>query len=265
MMSNVKNIYINSAPGFRDIAGTDINFTITKPVSNFNVTPKRVKLLSARIPYVWDNITTANNAFTLIEPGPVTHAGVTVPTGRYTGPTLAAALQTTLNAIPGVVNTYTVTYDPNTFKFTISAVPGTFQFNFTIADSIASALGFASIVTVSASSITSSGVANLQPDSEIFIGSTLVGGIDNGVVPYFTGSAVELNILGVVPLTSCFGSTIQYNCSTSEPWQSVNQSAFASASTINSTVVMGFNLFFLSGIPVDLKGTHWSADILLEF
>ena len=39
-MANIKNFYINSASGYRDIGGTDINFTITKPYSVFNFVPK---------------------------------------------------------------------------------------------------------------------------------------------------------------------------------------------------------------------------------
>lgn len=265
-MSNVKNLYINSAPGFRDIGGTDENFTITKTSSNFNKIPKRVKLLSARIPFVWDNITTTNNAFTLIElPGPVTHSAVTVPVGRYTGTTLAVALQTTLNAIPGVIHTYTVIYDTNTFKFTIAA-NGNFQFNFAVVNSIAPALGFTEITTASATSLTSPGVAIIQADVEIFVGSSLVGGIDNGIVPWFTGAATDLHILAVVPINSYFGSIIEYTCQDDEPWQDILQSTFSTIpNTTNVSVEMSFHLFFLSGAPVNLKGAHWSANLIFDF
>lgn len=41
------------------------------------------------------------------------------------GNTQALVLQTALNTAPGHVNTYTVTYDPGTFKYTITRVSGT--------------------------------------------------------------------------------------------------------------------------------------------
>lgn len=264
-MSNIKNIYISSAPGFRDNGGTDENFTITKQSSVFNLLPKRVKLLSANIPYTWNNITSSNNAFTLIElPGPTTHSNVTIPVGHYTGTSLATILQDTLNAIVGVVHTYTVVYNTTTFKFTISAT-GFFQFNFTIANSIAQALGFDEIITASSNSITSNNVAVINPDSEIFITSNLVGGIDNGVIPYFTGSTSDLKILASIPCTSCFGGTINYMANELEPWYLTSQSAFSMIPLTSGPVVLTFGLFFLSGIPVNLFGAHWSANILLEF
>lgn len=262
-INNIRNLYINSAPGFRDIGGTDENFTITKNISNFNRIPKRIILESARIPFTWNNITSNNNAFTLIEqPGSVTYSDVTVTPGRYTGTTLATILQTTLNNLGG--HTYVVAYDTNSFKFTISAT-GSFQINFAIDDSIAPALGFTEIITILGTSIISPGVAVIQPDFEIFIASTLIGGIDNGVVPWFTGSATPLNILAVIPISTCFGGIIDYRCSDLEPWKNINQSLFYNENLVNQPIVMGFNLFFLSGIPVDLQGAHWSMDILFEF
>lgn len=266
-MSTNKNIYINSASGFRDIGGTDENFTITKTSSNFNKIPKRVKLESARIPFVWNNITSSNNAFTLIEyPGPITYSNLTVPIGRYTGTTLAVALQTTLNNIIGKINTYTVSYNTNTFKFEIVSTPQTFQFDFNITNSIASALGFAEITTIQTNDLISSGVAVIQPDIEIFIGSSLIGGIDNGIIPWFTGTATDLHILAVVPINTCFGGIIEYRSQDTEPWQNISQSAFAMIPNNSTTSIeMSFNLFFLSGIPVDLNGAHWSANILLDF
>lgn len=261
---NVKNLYINSAAGFRDITGTSENFTITKPLSNFNKAPKKVKLLSARIPFTWDNITAYNNVFNLIENGVLTHSGITVPVGRYTGATLAPVLQSVLNGIGGKLYTYTVTYDTNTFKFTFSAT-GNFQFDFVVANNMALALGFTETLTTIGTSVTSTGVAIIQPDFEIFIASDIVTGIDNGVVPWFTGTSTDLNILAVVPINTCFGGIIEYTCSDLEPWQLASQSKFALESQNKDTISISFRLFFLSGIPVDLKGATWNANILLEF
>ena len=43
-MSEVKEIYINSASGFRDIGGTVLIFLFMKMFLNFIILPKRVKL-----------------------------------------------------------------------------------------------------------------------------------------------------------------------------------------------------------------------------
>lgn len=269
-MSNVKNIYINSSPGFRDIGGTSENFTITKTVSPFNMVPKRVKLLSARMPFVWSNITSANNAFILIEnPGPVVHPTTTIAPGHYSGTTLAPALQNALNTIPGKLYTYTVTYNTTTFKYTISAT-GLFQLNFAVPDSIAPALGFNETITASSVSVESPNVAIILPDTEIFVASNLVGGVDNGVIPYFTGATNDLHILAVIPITSCYGGVIEYRVSDSEPWLNASQSAFSmipnnSSQLTGTDAILHFSLFFLSGIPVNLFGANWSANILLEF
>ena len=117
------------------------------------------------------------------------------------GTTLAVASQTALNT--GHALTYTVIYDTTTFRFTISAT-GTFQINFAIANSIAQALGFTEITTPSTTSITSPDVAVINPDTEIFISSSLVGGIDNGIISYFTGPSSNLKILAIVPLMGCY-------------------------------------------------------------
>ena len=263
--SNVKIIYINSASGFRDISGTDANFEITKPISPFDTAPKRVKLLTANIPFTWDNITTANNRLTLIElPGPVSHPA-TVPVGRYTGTTLATALQTALNTV-ATLHTYTVAFDTNTFKFTISAT-GNFQLNFAVTDTIAAAVGFDQVTTSSATSVTSTNVVLLQADPTLFIRSNLVEGVDNGIVPWFTGSTPDLGILASVPISVCYGGTINYAAPDSSPWLTTSQSALGKvkSSIDTSSIVISFQLFFLSGLPIDMKGAHWCATLLLDF
>lgn len=267
-MSNLKNIYINSSPNFIDIGGTDSQFTISKPFSNFTLAPKKVKLLSARIPYTWNNITSINNQFSLIEyPGPVSY-GETIPSGRYTASTLASELQTILNNTPNKLNTYTVSYDTNSMKFTISAT-GNFQLDFTGSNSIGTALGFGPVLTPEGTSIQSTGVAVLQSDNEIFITSSLVSGIDNGIVPWFTESTTtnypDYGILASVPINTCWGGVINYQTEASEPWQDCSQSSFSYQTISGTSVQIGFGLFFLSGTPVDLNGAHWSANISLQF
>lgn len=258
-MQNIKNIYINSA--FRS-SGTPESFTIVK-TSNFNRAPKRAKLLSARIPFTWNNLTAANNLFTLIETGPAAqYPNIPVPPGWYDGTTLGTALQTALNALGGHV--YTVVYDTSTYLFTISAT-GNFQFDFDIPDSIGPMLGFGTIITVSGASITSPGVANLLVDYEICITSDIVGGIDNAIVRWQPGAPINSRILAMIPVCSCRGSVLKYQASSSEPWQDVTQSSFFLDSALRREISVTFGLNFISGNTVDLNGANWDANILLEF
>lgn len=268
---SIKNIYINSAPSFIDVGGTDVNFTITKPYSNFNKAPTKVKLLSARIPFTWDNITSINNTYTLIEYSgttSITTSNIQIPTGRYTGTTLATAMQTSLNSNTKESFTYTVTYNTTTFQFSISST-GNFQLDFSVSNSLGPALGFGDITTVEATHIVSPEIAILQPDTEILVTSDLVSGIDNGVVPWFAEASntayPNLNILSVIPISTCFGGIINYQASPDDPWQECSQSNFSLA-TINKTeVTIQFGLLLLSGEIINLNGAHWSANILLSF
>lgn len=273
MAGNVKNIYINSNPNFIDVGGIDSNFTITKPYSNFNKTPRKIKLLSARIPFTWNNITSINNNFNLIEyPTTVITTSIQVPASQYTGTTLASELQTLLNANTKKSYNYVVSYSTTLFKFTISSTNGSFELDFTVANSIGIALGFGDVLLSPANNtFTSTGVAVIQPDTEIFITSNLVSGIDNGIVPWFSetvGSTYpNYNILATIPISSCYGGIINYQSSDSEPWQIASQSNFALASINSGTsnVIMQFGLLLLSGTAVQLNGAHWTANILLSF
>lgn len=258
MSTNQKVIFVNSA--FKS-SGTSDNFQVVKTESNFNNIPKKAKLLSASIPYVWDNITVSNNSLSLIElPGPVVHS-VSVAIGYYTGKTLATELQTTLNAVVGKLYTYTVTFDTNSFEFTIAAT-GNFQLNFTVSNTIASALGFDEIITTSATTTISTKISLLLTDLEVCVKTNLIGGIDNGIVTWFPGSTGTTGILATVPITACHGEIIQYQANQYQPWQTITQSSFSS-SLVNLTIT--FQLILLSGLPIDMRGTDWTASILLEF
>lgn len=252
---DVRNVYINSTN--RDPGGTPVSFTITKPYNVFNQVPKRAKLLSARIPFTWNNVTAGNNQFTLIEyPGRILYP-VTIPVGYYEAGALAAIIQTALNALGGY--TYTVTYTDFVFNFT--AAGNTFQFDFT---NFGLLLGFPIGMTSVGISLTSPNAANVLGDLQICITSNLIGGIDNGIVPWTPGAPVDQHILAMIPLCSCRGGIIKYQASQSEPWQNVTQSVFSAQSRLNNPVVMTFSLMFLSGNQVSVAA-NWDANVLLEF
>lgn len=266
-MSSIRKLYINSAPGFRDPGGTDENFTITKTISDFTTVPRRVKLQTAQVPYTWNNIVSgSNNSFEVII-GTNTYT-INIASGHYTGTSLATAVQAALNS--ATTNNFTVSYSTITFLFTFSSILSAYSFNFNVANTIAPALGFDILTynstTSSPYTLTSVYVSVVETDTQIFVCSTLVLGLDNGVIPYFPGAPPNYGILAALPLTSCFGSFMNYTVPNDEPWFTVSQSAFTQESiNPNSTVSIGFSLLFISGIPVNLQGAHWSATILLDF
>lgn len=243
-------IYVNSAPGSRDPGGTDEDFTITVSPPVFTHPPREARLVTATVPYSWGNITTSNNAFDLIDNG--THA-ITIAPGNYNAVAIATAIENALNASGGA-NTYTVTYSH--LRFTIAG-NGSFQLDFSVANSIAARVGFDPELTAQGTSFTSPNLARLVSDTEIFICSDLVSGVDNGVTWLEPGALSAREILAVVPLTTCFGGLIHYSAPADAPYFSVRQSAFASGGPVR------FYLEFPSGDPVDLQGIPWTAT--LEF
>ena len=270
-----KVIYINSQEQYRDIGGSDEDFTITKDVQEFPVEPKSVKLIHATIPFTWNNVTANNNTFSVTENGPVpvTDAFV-IPIGNYTGDQLAEEVQDLLNNSGTLTQTYSVTFDSQTLKYTFTTSPNGMQITFAASGSAALLLGFAEDSTTpgtASTSFDSTNTAQLLPDYEIFICSDLVRGSDNGVIPWKTGSLpgalAQNQILARIPLTGCYSGLIHYSAHTDLPYYICTQSKFSkvrsSADTANPSI--RFFLAFPSGETVDLNGYHWTAERVLNF
>lgn len=77
-----------------------------------------VELLKIAFSHTQYPVNSSNNTFYFQEETLPTVYTVTIPPGYYTGPTLAAALTTVMDA--ATVNTVTVTYSPTTYKFTFT-------------------------------------------------------------------------------------------------------------------------------------------------
>jgi len=97
----------------------DRNFIKNPNSNNFRYSFRRpltnvlsVELVNGSIPSYIYNINTGWNIFTFLEG--ITKYKVTLVPGFYTDSTLIKELQTRLNAIPGIQNTYTVTQNANT-------------------------------------------------------------------------------------------------------------------------------------------------------
>jgi hypothetical protein len=250
----MRAVYINSA--YRTPGDTSDDFTIQEHAGRYmNYPPKLVKLTYANIPYVWDNISSANDSVLLVE-SPNPGILVQVPIGNYDTTTLASQLQTSLNA-SGATGTYTVTYDSVTRHYTISSTVA-FQLDFTIADSIGPRLGFTQTTTLALSA--TSNVSAALTDSEIFVCSDLVSGTDNGFTK-FGGASSNDQTLAIVPVGSAtFGSNIVYS-TVGESFTTAQSNYSNQIRNNEPTNSMRFWLRSPSGAAVSLGDADWSCAI----
>ena len=267
--NDIKPFYINSS--VRDAGGSNEDFTITDTRETIDNAPKTVKLLNACIPFTWNNVTDTGGGgeelqFTDSVPTIYT---VTVPAGNYSGgDALATAVATAMNG-SGSPDTFTVTFDDNTYKLTFTTTGADMELNFTTVDDLASTLGFeAGSDYGPAASITSVNVVNVLGYLEMFICSDLVCGADNGVIPWTTSSPEsDLCILARVPIRSCFGGIVDYIAQTELPMFPVTQSDFVQESLEPRTVPrsMRFYLRWPDNTQVDLNGATWTAELIFNF
>lgn len=270
-MSDRKTIYVNST---NRSSGTNEDFIVTTTVQQFPLPPKSVKLVTASIPYTWDNITNGNNTFSIVQTAPPSPTNVTdnfvIPTGNYTGPTLAVVLQNLINASILLGQPYVVAYNVSTFTFTFSTVgPDRFQIVF---GSAATLLGFAPGSTNPASpalSVTSTQPVQLVPDMEIFICSDLVEGSDNGIIKWLPSTTPSISsqtqILARIPVNVCYTEFKEYRAHDDLPFYTVTQSPFVSEMAAGKPASIRFFLAFPSGNPVNLHGYWWTAELVFDF
>ncbi len=262
-----RTIYINSSG--RDLGGTDEDFTITKNSTVFSKTPVAAKLVGVSIPYTWNNITADNNTFTITETAVGTDT-FAIPPGNYDGAALATEVQSLINGSGVLTSTFTVSFANSIF--TISSSLNTFQISFALSGSAATLLGFSPNTSnpgAPATSVSSTGLAQLLPDYEIFVCSDLVAGSDNGVIvwsPNYTPTvSSQSQILGRIPINACYSGVINYCLCKDLPFYSIVQSNFSKACAQNLPCTARFFLTLPSGLPVDLNGYHWTAEIVLKF
>ena len=270
-----RSMFVNSS--VRDSGGTDENFTVTIPDEIFINRPKSVKLIKACIPFSWYNIisttestTYANNKLKFTGSISGDHI-IEVPPSNYDGLTLAAKVEELMNNATAA-NTYKVTFDEVSGFYTFTSTIETFTFDFTISNTLYERLGFANGSTPSSSAlpnaiITSTQVAKLFVDLEIFVHSNLVGGTDNGVIPLTTETPKSNEILArISTCCACPGGFVDYCACPDEPFYLVTQSLFSKIKEDNDTTKRSikFYLSFPSGFPLDLRGLRWSGQIVLE-
>lgn len=108
-----------------DYATNPFRWTFRRPLKDV----VSIELVNGCVPTALYNINTGWNIFSFTE-GPTPYIVTLIP-GQYTATELCAELQRALNAIPGVLNTYTAAYSGITKKMTVTTTGTTaFSFNF---------------------------------------------------------------------------------------------------------------------------------------
>lgn len=138
-------------------SGTSTNFTLQFPQT---FPPcEAIELKAISIPYSYYNVRSTNNSIVFTENA--TQKTATFVVGSYSGATLASALKTALDLASGGYATFTVTFDSQTFKFTIASTQ-LFVLNFPLSVDAYILLGFNFANTTSAVTTTSPNAAILS-------------------------------------------------------------------------------------------------------
>jgi hypothetical protein len=214
-----------------------------------------MKILSAEIPFVFDIVTTRNNTFQFTLAGVPTT--LTIPTGTYTGTTLAAALQTLIQTVsPG----FLVTWSSTTLKFTFTFSGGAFTWGF-IFPSRATAyslMGFLPNSTTTQfgnGSFTSVTVASPTGPYYLYVNSRAVGSLVNFNLPdgAATGAGPELCR---IPINTNYGGVILYT--DPDPEKYFDFFIGNQITTMDFYLTAGSDQYQK---PLDMKGVSWSLKI----
>ena len=127
-MLKFKKVYIDSS---YKVSGTPSNFTIDLPETVQLEDNMLCQIHEVSIPHSWYSINSTNNNIywmhQVIPPGVIagiTYRKVTIPEGNYTAVDLAQTIQIAINLLVDTVdrpNTYSLSYNTSTNKFTISS------------------------------------------------------------------------------------------------------------------------------------------------
>lgn len=236
--------------------------TIKYSWPQFNFSTKKLvvaglKVMQAEIPFVFDVITPANNTFIFIE-GAVENL-ITIPVGTYTGPQLAAQLETLIQAVSAG---FTVVWDSQLLKFIFTENTATaWGLSFPTRNSAYSVLGFYPGYTVTAAAgpgsvIVSSSAAQVTGPYYLYVNSRQVGSMINFNLP---DGGVQAGIgpeICRIPINVGYGSVIFYNDPSPEKFFD-----FFIGSQFDSMdfyLTLGRDQYQK---PLDMKGSPWSLKL----
>jgi len=186
-----------------DTSPTDLNFNINNILSD-NYDVYKVALLEMSMPNIEPTFQSGyNTSLVFQENGVGPDFTATITAGTYNGTDLAAQIQTQMNAVPGIANSYTCSYNQSTLKFTISAnIPNTFSIRSN--STCLRELGFATANTSFAVTHTSGYIVNL-------VGSRYVDvTVNHPTNSLSTGSVQRSNLLARMKFSVAKGSIEKY-------------------------------------------------------
>lgn len=186
------------------ILNTNDSYTTEPSNAGFNITNfneanfySKISLKSIILPNLVYPINSNYNTIVFEEDGKAADFTATLTAGAYTATELATEIKTQMDSAGA--NTYTVTYDSNTFKYTISTSGTSLRFTSdTTADKI---MGLDTSVTTFASSVTSSYPIRLD-------GSQFIDVICS--IPSSNITSDNKPVYKRIPLTSSFGEILFY-------------------------------------------------------
>jgi len=186
-----------------DTSPTDLNFNINNVLSD-NYDVYRLTVLEISCPNIEPTFQLGfNDRLIFRENGGVVDFTATIVPGTYSGTDLASHIASRMNAVVGIVNSYTSTYNSATLKLSISCnIPNNFSIQST--STCLQELGFASTNTSFLTAHTSNYIVNL-------IGSRFWDFcINHNTSSIATGVQLRSNILARVKFSVPKGSIEKY-------------------------------------------------------
>jgi hypothetical protein len=219
-----------------------------------------MKVLEMSFQNVWDTVNTVNNSFIYVV-GASTFT-ITIPTGYYTGTTMATALTTAFNvATPGAGITVTNNATTQKFTFTQPVLGTPWNFQFPNKQTLYFHMGFIPGTTVSSpggvgSSIVSPLVANPDGPRYLYLNSRTMGPLVNfNLTDGNVGSAGGPQI-AKIPATGAKNGHFSYT--DSNPTMFFDFFAGAKFDSFDLYLTLGSDQ---DQTPLDMKGSDWSAKL----
>ena len=213
------------------------------------------KVVTAEIPFVFDTVTNGNNTFIFTVDGVQTT--ITIPTGTYTGATLATQLQTLLAAVSGG---FLVTWSSTTLRFTFTFAGGAVVWGFIFGSTSTaySLLGFlpgSTNTQTGNGSFSSSIVASPTGPYYLYLNSRSIGSLINFNLPdaAVSGTGPELCR---IPVNANFGELIAYT--DPNPEQFFDFFIGHQFNTFDFYLTLGRDQYQK---PLDMKGAPWSLKL----
>lgn len=202
-MSQTNHYYFISSFDKVNSFQTDNNFSVLPHKYN-NI--RSLELKNILIPYTFYNVNSTNNVLTIFKTGDTQNRDVTLTPGNYNITDFLVQLKTQLDSSAGPVQTYTCTYNVNTYKITIVQNSSTFIIFAT--STLKHLLGLGTSNTVASITQTMPNVFDLSYTNIIKVFSNALTKFDS---KFSSSNVNDSGILTVIPIHNVlFGENIDY-------------------------------------------------------